>query len=263
MNRLIDRKGTGSVEISIVIPAYNEAERLPGSLKIIQDFLSTLNLEAEVIVIVEKSEDGTLEVGRRAIEDDHCFKIIDNRVRLGKGYAVRTGMLMAGGRHVFFMDADLSTPLSEVSSFLSHFATHPEVQVLIGSRSHSQSRIFRRQRPVRENMGKMFNLLVQRLAMKGITDTQCGFKAFRPEACREIFSRQKLNGFAFDVEVLILARSLGYLIEVLPVKWANSPESKVHVILDSFKMLIDLLRVRRLVGKSLREKPHPCQHLKS
>ena len=243
------------VELSIVIPAYNEAGCLPTSLKKIQGLLSTMTIPAEVIVIVEKSGDGTLELSRSAIDGDPRFKVIDNIVHQGKGYAVRTGMLMAKGKYIFFMDADLSTPLTEVHPFLDHFASHPEVQILIGSRAHARSRILLRQHPIRENMGKMFNRLVQTLAMKGIKDTQCGFKAFRSEACREIFSRQKLDGFAFDVEVLVLARELGYLIEILPVKWTNSPESKVHMVRDSLKMLWNLLWVRRIVHKTFREQP--------
>ena len=247
------------IELSIVIPAYSEAKCLPESIKEIQRFLGTINLHAEVIVIVEKSNDGTLEMSRSAIDGDPCFKIIDNLVHRGKGYAVRTGMLMAKGKYIFFMDADLSTPLAEVLSFLDHFTSHQEVQILIGSRAHARSQILRRQHPIRENMGKMFNMLVQRLAMKGIKDTQCGFKAFRAEACREIFSRQRLNGFAFDVEVLVLARELSYLIEVLPVRWINFPESKVHMVRDSFKMLWNLLWIRRIVRRTLREQS-PSSH---
>jgi len=243
------------IGLSIVIPAYNEAKCLPESLKEIQRFLGTINLPAEVIVIVEKSGDGTLELSRSAIDGDPRFKVIDNLVHRGKGYAVRTGMLMAKGKYIFFMDADLSTPLAEVLSFLDHFASHSRVQILIGSRAHARSRILLRQHPIRENMGKMFNRLVQILAMKGIEDTQCGFKAFRSEACREIFSRQRLDGFAFDVEVLVLAGELGYLIEVLPVRWINSPESKVRMVRDSFKMLWNLLWIRRVVRRTLRDQP--------
>ena len=143
------------IELSIVIPAYNEARCLPASLKEIQGFLSVMNITAEVIVIVEKSGDGTLELSRGAIDGDPRLKVIDNIVHRGKGYAVRTGMLMAKGKYIFFMDADLLTPLAEVLSFLDHFASHSRVQILIGSRAHARSQILRRQHPIRENMGLM------------------------------------------------------------------------------------------------------------
>ena len=249
---------SGPLELSIVIPAYGEAERLPNSLEDIRRFFSAAALPMEVIVIVEKSEDDTLRLGRSVVKGDPRFRIIDNHVHRGKGYAVRAGMLMAGGQYVFYMDADLSTPLKEIPVFLEHFATHHEFQVLIGSRAHPQSRILRRQHPVRERLGKMFNKMVQMLAMKGIKDTQCGFKAFRAEACREIFSRQKLNGFAFDVEVLILARELGYRVDILPVQWADSGESRVHMLYDSIEMMWNLFRVRRLVRKTLQVQPPPA-----
>jgi len=242
-----------SVDLSIVIPAYNEAERLPGSLKKIRRFIGEIPFSSEVIVVVEESEDSTLELSRMVVKDDPRFKIIDNKIRLGKGYAVRTGMLLASARHVFFMDTDLSTPLTDILVFLDYFSTHPEVQVLIGSRAHPKSRILQKQYLVRQNMGKIFNLLVHIFAIRGIKDTQCGFKSFRKEACREIFSRQKLNRFAFDVEVLVITKKLGYLIESLPVTWINSSESKVHMISDSLEMFRALFLIRRIVAKTFNE----------
>ena len=243
------------MEVSLVIPAYNEERRLPGSLRRVQAFLDEEKLDAEVIVIVEKSQDDTLGAGGAVVAGDPRFRIIDNRVQRGKGYAVRSGMRMARGSHVFFMDADLSTPLEEVPRFLETFDARPEVQVLIGTRADTDSQILRRQSRVREQMGRMFNRLVQRLAIRGIDDTQCGFKAFTAEACRAIFARQRLNGFAFDVEVLLLARGLGFSIQALPVQWLNSPDSKVRMVQDSVRMLGELLWVRRLVRRSLRERP--------
>ncbi len=242
-------------QISLVIPAYNEAGRLPASLGRIRAFLDRHSLRAEVLVIVERSSDGTLSEARRAVGKDSRFKIRDNRVHRGKGYAVRSGMRRARGELVFYMDADLSTPLEEIPRFVAYFREHPEVQVLIGSRAEPDSRILRRQKPLRENLGKIFNCLVQALAIRGIRDTQCGFKAFRHAACAEIFSRQRLDGFAFDVEVLLLAQAMGLKIMPLPVAWINSPESRVRLIRDTVGMALDLMRVRRLVRKTLRESP--------
>lgn len=248
-------------KVSLVIPAYNEERRLPPSLvKMVQYFKQT-PYELEVLAIIEKSKDKTVEASRAVVAGDSRFQVIDNQVKRGKGYAVRSGMLRATGDVVFFMDADLSTPLDEVDAFLSHFVAHPEADVVIGSREHARSNVMKAQHPLRRNMGRIFNLFVQLLAGEGITDTQCGFKAFRREACEEVFSRQKLNGFAFDVEVLMLARLLGYKVEVLGVKWVNDEDSKVNIVRDSLKMLRDLIKTRWLVSKSLREKP-PTKRLR-
>lgn len=249
------------LKVSLVIPAYNEERRLPASLKKMQAYFQQPVYELEILVIVEKSKDRTVEASRDVVKGDPRFQIIDNQVQRGKGYAVRSGMNRATGDVVIFMDADLSTPLDEVDTFIKFFNEHPAVDVAIGSREHAKSEIVKSQHPLRKNMGRIFNKFVQLLAGEGITDTQCGFKAFRREACREVFSRQKLDGFAFDVEVLMLARLLGFKIEVLPVKWVNDEDSKVRIVRDSLKMLRDLIKTRWLVARSLREKP-PAPRLK-
>jgi dolichyl-phosphate beta-glucosyltransferase len=151
------------------------------------------------------------------------------------------------------MDADLSVPLADVSKFLAHFAAHPEIDVLIGNRQHARSQITLAQSWLRRSMGVTFNRVLRLCGVAPLHDTQCGFKAFRHAPAQAIFSRQKLDGFAFDVEVLLLAERLGYKIEDLPVEWINSPESRVRMVRDSLQMLRDSLRVRRLVDASLRE----------
>jgi hypothetical protein len=154
-------------------------------------------------------------------------------------------MLKARGDIAFYMDADLSVPLAEVPVFLKHFEENPKVDVLIGNRQHAKSRITRRQSALREGMGKVFNRVLQTLALIDLRDTQCGFKAFRQAAYREIFARQTVDAFAFDVEVLLLAERLGFVIEDLPVEWINSPESKVEIVADSLRMLRDTWQIRR------------------
>jgi hypothetical protein len=136
-----------------------------------------------------------------------------------------------------------------VKNFMRHFAEHPECDVLAGNRQHPASRIECRQNLVREQMGRTFNRILRLAAGVRLRDTQCGFKAFRRNAAREIFARQTLDGFAFDVEVLLLAARLGFTVCDLPVRWLNSPESKVRIIGDSLRMLRDALRVRRLVRR--------------
>jgi hypothetical protein len=146
------------------------------------------------------------------------------------------------------MDADLSVPLEEIEAFLDHFEAHPEDDVLLGSRQHAGSRVERRQSLLRQTMGKTFNCVLRSLSLLPYRDTQCGFKAFRAEAAREIFKLQAIDGFAFDVEVILLAQALGFRLRELPVRWLNSPESKVHIVRDSARMLLDAFTVRARVA---------------
>lgn len=241
--------------VSVIVPVYHEALRLPLSLRAMASYFGRVAFSHEILIVVEHGTDGTLELALQATAKQANFQVIDNRVHRGKGYAVRSGMLRARGGYVFYMDADLSTPLEEIGRFLSYFEEHPEVHVLVGNRQHPESRIERRQGVLRQNMGQLFNRALRSLALVDIRDTQCGFKAFRQPAAREIFSRQTIDGFAFDVEVLLLARALGFGVADLPVRWENSPESKVHIFRDSVRMMWDTLLVRRRVERALREQP--------
>jgi dolichyl-phosphate beta-glucosyltransferase len=246
--------------LSIVVPAYNEAGRLPPTLLKLGEFFRDFTHSYEVLIVVEKSSDGTLEIASGIASQQAHFQVIDNRVQKGKGYAVRSGINLARGEFVFYMDADLSVPLAEVSAFLRHWEEYPRIDVLIGNRRHALSRITRRQAWLRRTMGQAFNKILHGCGLAPLHDTQCGFKAFRRVACREIFSRQTLNGFAFDVEVLLLAERLGCQIADLPVEWINSTESKVRIVRDSLGMLIDTLTIRRSVDARLnaeRLAPHP------
>ena len=242
-------------EVSLIIPAYNEATRLPLSLRKIIEAAGGFAYSYEVLVMVERSTDGTLELAREVAAKQANFQIIDNGPQRGKGHAVRSGMLRAKGALQFYMDADLSVPISGVQPFVDYFRAHPEAGVLVGNRQHPASNIVKSQSLLRRKMGQTFNRILKSFASAEIRDTQCGFKAFRKEASREIFSRQKLDGFAFDVEILLLAKKLGYKTVDLPVEWINSPESKVNILRDSLRMLSDAARVGKMVDATLREKP--------
>jgi glycosyltransferase involved in cell wall biosynthesis len=247
--------GLSEPQFSFILPAYNEALRLPQTLGLLREFFGGPAWSArsyEVLIVVEHSTDGTLDLAREATAEQANFHVIDNRIHRGKGYAVRSGMRQARGAISFYMDADLSVPLEEIETFIAHFEANPGHQVLLGSRQHPASRIERRQSLLRQSMGKIFNRILRSLSLLPFRDTQCGFKAFRAEAAREIFALQTLDGFAFDVEVLLLAQTLGYRITELPVRWLNSPESKVRILRDSFGMLLDAITVRRRVGRILR-----------
>ena len=242
--------------LSLVIPAYNEARRLPDTLRALHDYCRRWAFLFEVIIVVEPSTDETLALAQASAKTFPQLKVIGNRVHRGKGFAVRTGMLASAGELVFFTDADLSTPLYEIDRALAVFGSARDLHIIVGNRQHPDSEIIRHQSWVRERMGKTFNALVRWLAGIEIRDTQCGFKGFRQVASRAIFERQKTDGFSFDVEVLLLAKALGFGVKEIPVHWSNSPDSKVRVVSDSLKMLRDVAVVRRLVRRTLAEQPY-------
>ncbi len=237
--------------LSIIIPAYNEERRLPATLQTILTFLETQTFEADVTVVDDGSTDGTAVVVEDLMAEHPNLKLLklDHR---GKGYAVRMGALAAGGAHVLFCDADLAVPIEEwhkLHQFLS-----AGYDVVIGSREGIGAQ--RLGEPwYRHAMGRIFNRVVQLVALGGIQDTQCGFKAFRRDVCQHIFRGVQLYGAnaklvqgaavtAFDVEVLFLARKFGYRIKEVPVLWRYGVETKVDPLRDSWRNFGDVLRVR-------------------
>jgi dolichyl-phosphate beta-glucosyltransferase len=230
--------------VSIVIPAKNEAVRLPPSIRQIRN---TFPDEAwEFIIVIELSTDGTEQRVREAIGGDSRFVVIANPVARGKGYAVKTGMLQARGDLIFFMDADLSVPLGYIPEFLKHAEA---ADVLVGSRRHSESIIRVHQSFTRELSGRMFNLALRLAGITRLADTQCGFKAFRRDVAQAVFSKLEQDGFGFDVEVLLLASQLGFRSLELPVEWADVKGTKVS-FLSGFEALRDaILAARRIKRK--------------
>ena len=237
-------------DVSIVVPAYAEEHRIGRAVAGLRRLAADFPRIAEVIVVVEPSADRTAQAARAAAEGDPRVAIVENPVHRGKGFAVRTGMLRAAGEIIFFMDADLSVPPGHVESFVDHLDTHPECAAVIGNRRHPASVITRRQHPLRERAGRLFNHAVRALGLSASKDTHCGFKAFRRDAARRIFSCAQIDGFAFDTEVLLLAREFGLRVDDLPVEWINDEETKFRPLRDGWRSFCDLLRVRR----SLREK---------
>lgn len=237
--------------LSVVIPAYNEERRLPGTLRRIAACLEERDYSFEVIVVDDGSEDGTAEIVEDFMASHSNICLIKNDHR-GKGYAVRTGMLAARGKFVLFSDADLATPMEEVEKLLA--SLEGGYDIAIGSREDVGAR--RYGEPwYRHLMGRVFNLLVRLIALKGFRDTQCGFKCFRRGVARDLFQRVKLYGAeagqvkggavtGFDVEVLLLARKLGYSVAEVPVEWHYSSDTKVNPLRDPLRMFKDLLRVK-------------------
>ena len=235
------------IEISVIIPAYNEEKRVSKTLHAIKAYLED-KFSYEIIVVDDGSTDGTVEVCQKFFHINGCGKVLKNDHNCGKGYSVRRGMLEAKGKLMLFSDADMSTPIGEIEKLMCEI--DKGYDIAIGSRSISGSDIKLHQPFYRESMGKVFNFFVQMIAVKGIIDTQCGFKLFTDKAVRDIFPGQYNDGFSFDVEVLFIARKLGYSIKEVPITWINSPASRVHPVVDSIRMLLDLfcIRIRDLRG---------------
>jgi dolichyl-phosphate beta-glucosyltransferase len=242
--------------LSLVIPAYNEAERLPATLERIQEHRRSWSFSNEIIVVVEPGEDGTLALAESVAKSASQFAVLTHHEKRGKGFAVRSGMLRARGDFVFFTDADLSTPLEDLDASLQRFRKDRSIDVIVGNRQHPETLILEHQNVSREWMGKIFNRIAVSMTGLKIRDTQCGFKGFRHRAANEIFGRQRIDGFSFDVEVLLLAQAMGFSTVEVPVHWTNSPTSRVRVLHDSMGMLCDLFRIRRLVKRTLHEFPY-------
>lgn len=232
--------------LSVVIPAYNEEKRLPQSLTTVLHFLKKQPYESEIIVSDDGSEDRTVALARELLKE-FPHQVLATPQNRGKGHAVRQGMLAASGAYVLFTDADLSTPIEEVTRFLERL--EKDQDVVIASRDLPDSRVEIHQNFLRETMGKVFNRIACLFAFRGIRDSQCGFKCFRGETARKLFGMQKLDGFSFDVEVLFLAQKHGCRILELPVIWRNSAQSRVRVLRDPFVMFLDVLKIRRLHSK--------------
>jgi dolichyl-phosphate beta-glucosyltransferase len=235
--------------LSVVIPAHNEVERIGPTLERVLEYLAQQGYTFEVIVVDDVSQDATADVVARFQQRTPQLRLVQRTAQPGKGAAVQAGMLAAKGRWVVFSDADLSTPIEEVEKLL--VAVEREgYDAAIGSRGLPQSDLRVRQPWYRETMGRGFNLMVRAIALHGFRDTQCGFKLFRGEAAQELFRRQTIMGFAFDVEVLFLAVKRGLRIKEVPVTWINSPRSKVDPIRDSLRMARDMIgiRVRSMLG---------------
>ncbi len=232
-------------DLSIVIPAYNEAKRLPQTLGRVRDWVERkrtgTELECEVLVVDDGSQDDTAEVVREWQSRIAGLRLVPNGTNHGKGYSVRHGMLEARGVIALFSDADLSAPIDEADKLLAALG---EADIALGSRAVDRSLIEIHQSQARELAGRAFNLVVRWMTGAPFLDTQCGFKAFRMSRARVIFEQQRIEDFGFDPELLFLARRHGLKAVEIGVRWAHDPGTKVHMLRDSLRMFWDLVLVR-------------------
>jgi len=226
-------------DISVVIPAYNEAERLGSTLERAVDYLSRRGLSYEVLVVDDGSRDQTVQVAEAFA--DRGVRVIRHEQNRGKGAAIKTGMLASLGAEVLLSDADASTPIEQLEKLQRRL---PEAPVVLGSRAVAGADIRQHQPFYRELMGKTFNRLIRLVGVHGLYDTQCGFKLLKGEVAREIGAELMIDGFAYDVELVWLARRHGYRVVEVGVIWVDSPDSRVDPVRSSLAMLRDVVRMR-------------------
>jgi glycosyltransferase involved in cell wall biosynthesis len=230
------------IYLSVIIPAYNEEKRLPKTLREVDGYLRKQNYNSEIIVVSDGSTDRTCEIVEGLKNEIKNLKLICEKINQGKGYAVRIGMLKAKGEFRLFTDADNSTPIEQIEKMWPYFEEGYEI--VIGSRDIKGAILDPPQNLFRRFVGEVFKYLRKIIVnLWEIEDSQCGFKCFKGEAAEKIFPKCKINRFAFDPEILLVGKKLGYKIKEVPVYWKNDPNSKVR-LKSMVKMLLDLLKIR-------------------
>jgi len=240
------------IYLSVVIPAYNEGEKLPSTLPKMYDYLKQQSYDWEILVVSDGSKDNTAQVVKDLSFQIENLRLIDNKENHGKGYVVKQGMLSAKGKYRLFTDADNSTSIEQVEKMWPEF--EKGFEVVIGSRDIEGANLAVPQPWWRMMIGNAFNLLVQiTCGLWGIPDTQCGFKGFTKKASEDIFSKTRISRFAFDSEMLVIAKKMGYKIKEIPVFWVNDKRSSVK-FKSMVKMAIDLFQIRLNIIKGVYEK---------
>src|SRR3984893_11558034 len=229
---------------SVIIPCYNEAARISGAVRPTLNYLSAESPNSELIVVNDGSTDSTATIVRQALADAKIqTRLLENFPNRGKGAAVRSGLRSATKPIGLFFDADLSTPLDEIPKVIEPIA-NGEVDIAFGSRALDRRLIGNRQPWRREQSGRVFNLIVRLATGLPFWDTQCGFKAFQLDVCRPILEAARIDGFAFDVELLYLAQRAGLRLREVPVRWNHAEGSKVRLVHDSLRMLGEIIAMR-------------------
>jgi dolichyl-phosphate beta-glucosyltransferase len=245
---------TTPVELSIVVPMYNEAARVEGTLRTILAYLGEQSYGSEVIVVDDGSTDGTASIADDYSKRQAMVRVLRHDPNRGKGASIRSGVLAARGRYVFFMDADMSVPIEELTGAFAALSTG-DIPVLIGSRKIAGARIERPQPFLRTWLGGGFTCLARLLLSPKILDFTCGFKGFRRDEAVALFRLQKCDGWAFDAEVLYLARLMGLTVLQYPVRWSHCGDSRVRFPHDIIRTLVALISIRWRVSRAMREAP--------
>ncbi len=233
---------TQSTAVSVIVPAYDEARRIERMLGEAVSYFRARGRSAEILVVDDGSQDETSAVVRGVARSAPEVRLIRLAQNHGKGYAVRTGMVNASGARVLFADADGATPMPEIERLDQ--ALDAGADLAVGSRAFVHAGVQVKRKWYRHVMGRTFHGLVSLLSVRGVKDTQCGFKLFRGAAAHDLVSRMRMTGFSFDVEVLLMAQRRGYRIAEVPVNWVHQPGSKVRIVRDSLRMSRDLLAIR-------------------
>lgn len=233
--------------LSIILPVHNEENRLPDTLNELEGFLSCQNFSYEVIIVENGSRDRSYELALAFCATHSRFQVFREEER-GKGLAVRTGMLKARGQYRMFCDVDFSMPIDEIPSFLP--PNNLDADIVIGSREAPGS--VRYNEPAyRHFIGRIFNTMVRMAVLPSLQDSQCGFKMFKGSCADDVFRKQTLTGMSFDVEVLYIARRVGYKITEIPIPWYFNPDSRVRLLDDSLRMAIDLFVIRKNAARGI------------
>lgn len=235
------------LHVTVVVPAYNEQERIAKTLYEIKDYLDKQSYSSDVLIIDDGSHDLTSEVVRvvdiysEEMKEQSAGELVENVKNVGKGYSVAKGLLIAKGDVIVFTDADASTPIHEIDKLISEIQIGSDV--VIGSRNLPESKIENRP-ALRSILSRVFNKISRAFGLVSVSDSQCGFKAYRREAARVIAHHQKTFGFCFDVEHIYTATKLGYSVAEVPVSWRHDDGSTLSLLSDSLKMFIDLMKIK-------------------
>lgn len=225
---------------SFLIPCYNEELRLKANFKVINKFVK-MHTKDEFIFIDDGSSDKTISILNKYKSQNKNVIILKNKINLGKGAAIKNGVMNSSKDTILFLDADLSTPLSEIPKALKYLKTN---NIVIGVRKHKMAKIVKHQPLYREFMGKAFTLFANKILLKNIHDATCGFKGFHSKCAKRIFLKTRINRWVFDVEVLFLAQKFHYKIKQMPVVWENDENTRVSIIRDSVVSARDLLLIK-------------------
>ena len=240
---LLGHKGQKQAPIflSLIIPAFNEENRLPPTLEKANRYFESKSFSHEIIIVDDGSSDRTAEVCRNSLGKNENFYVIELTINRGKGFAVKTGIEQAQGKYILFADADNSTPIDEFDKFLPYLSPG---RIAIGSRFLQAEMVERKQPWYRIAISRIANLFIRWLVVKKIRDTQCGFKVFHNIDAKLLAQLQRIHRFGFDIEYLALAQQFGFEIVEIPVRWINSSDSRIRPIRDTLRTCVDLIRVK-------------------